>query len=501
MKGIFYITLFISFGSFGQGFQGGLQTTERLIMPPQSTNTNIVGGVGRIFEELPSDEVIDLSIKTHNSIKPVIRIQPKRAPLNRNYAEINGLVDWNYLKSTTTDYQLGQYKLGAGAEFESYLNGKWFFRLAAVQGLHETDSLYNPKSYFQWQKGKTNYYTDIRSRISYTPNHIFNFQAGLDHNFIGEGSRSMFLDDYGKPYPFAMIRARFWRLEYSILYQFMREGQHKDWEGKFASSHHISFNAAKWLNIGVFETVVFQPKDTLLHRGFDAEYLNPMVFYRPQEYSIGSSDNVLLGIEASAKWKQHTAYFQFIIDEFFLAEIRARSGWWANKFGGQLGVKGRFQKGNHKFFYRAETNFSRPFTYSHISEELNYGNQGTPLAHVYGSNFAEILGELKWEREKWGANFFTNYSFHGSDKDGFNYGADIYQPYINRPFELGHFIGSGIQRNFFRTQLTVNYSILRKRPLKLFIQNILFHDVQNKQTNYTVVIGLRSMLWNDYRNY
>ena len=203
----------------------------------------------------------------------------------------------------------------------------------------------------------------------------------------------------------------------------------------------------------------------------------------------------------SVKWKQHTAYAQFILDEFFLAEIKARSGWWANKFAGQIGVKGRFQKGKHQFFYRVESNFSRPFTYSHISDDLNYGNQGTPLAHVYGSNFAELLGELKWENKKWGANFFTNYSFHGSNKDGFNYGADIYAPYINRPFELGHFIGNGIQRNFFRAQLTVNYSILRKRPLKLFIQNLLVHDVQNDQTNYTVVIGLRSMLWNDYRNY
>ena len=192
MKGIFYIALFISFGSFGQNFHGGLESTPKIINPYEAENKSI-GGVGRIFAELPSNQILDLSIKTHTSIKPAIRILPKYSRQNRDYIQLNGLVDWIYLKSITTDYKSGQYKLGAGAEFESYLNGKWFFRLAAVQGLHETDSLYNPKTYFQWQKGKTNYYTDIRSRISYTPNHIFNFQAGLDNNFIGEGSRSMFL--------------------------------------------------------------------------------------------------------------------------------------------------------------------------------------------------------------------------------------------------------------------------------------------------------------------
>ena len=240
----------------------------------------------------------------------------------------------------------------------------------------------------------------------------------------------------------------------------------------------------------------------MLTRGFDAEYLNPFVFYRPQEYSLGSSDNVLLGVEVSVKWKGHTAYSQLILDEFLLEEIRAHSGWWANKFGVQLGIKGRFEKGSHQFFYRVESNISRPYTYSHLHAGLNYGNQGTPLAHVYGSNFAEVLGELKWEYNQFSAKFFTNYSFHGSDKDGFNYGANIYTPYINRPHELGHFIGNGVQRNFTRAQLTFRYQFWRKRLTDhVFIENLFLYDAQQAKGFYTVTLGLRSQLWNDYRNY
>ncbi|MBL4863061.1 MAG: hypothetical protein JKY09_08610, partial [Crocinitomicaceae bacterium] len=256
MKLITFILPFISFFTFGQS------------------------EVSYLYEELPGDSIPKQSIKLHTSVKPAIRLNSVSS--NESYVKLTGLTDLNYLQNENT-----QYKTGLGAEFKSSINNKWFFRLAAIQGIAETDSIFTPKSFVSVQPKSLTSYTDIRSRIAYTPNHIFNFQVGLDHNFIGEGARSMFLSDYGKPYPFAQVRARFWRIEYSVLYQFLREGGQHNWEGKFASSHHISFNAAKWLNFGIFESVVFQPKDTLLNRGFDAEYLNPLVFYRPQEYSLG----------------------------------------------------------------------------------------------------------------------------------------------------------------------------------------------------------------------
>mgnify|MGYP001282924322 CR=1 FL=1 len=61
------------------------------------------------------------------------------------------------------------------------------------------------------------------TRLAYTPNEVFCFQAGYDRNFIGSGRRSLFLSDYGKPMPFGQIRAKFWHMEYSINYQFLSE--------------------------------------------------------------------------------------------------------------------------------------------------------------------------------------------------------------------------------------------------------------------------------------
>lgn len=469
MKGFIYIALLFAGFSFGQA------------------------EVGRLFEELPSDSLIIRSAQTHTSLRPAIR----QANFTKNYLRFSALGDLNYVQQNEPGY-----KLGLGGEVSAVVNDKWYFQAAAIQGVSNLDSIFEPKSYITTPQSSTNLYTDIRSRISYTPNHIFNFQVGLDHNFIGEGSRSLFLSDYGKPYPFGLIRAKFWRFEYSVLYQFMRERDQNGWEGKFASSHHISFNPTKWLNIGIFESVIFQPKDTLVQRGFDVEYLNPFVFYRPQEYSLGSSDNVLLGMEVSAHINdRHTIYSQVILDEFYLSELRAKTGWWANKFGAQLGVKGRFELGKHRFFYRGEYNFVRPYTYSHISEELNHGNQGYSLAHPYGSNFMEILGELKWNLNKWSAKLFMNYAVQGDDQDGFSYGGDIYQPYANRPYEYGHYTGQGNQVNRFNAIISGSYQLMKHGNLQAFMENHFRFATNQSSMNYMLVVGVRSQLWNDYRNY
>jgi hypothetical protein len=449
--------------------------------------------VANLLMDEPQDSLVKRTILDHSSLKPLIR-QPNY--LRGNSVRFEGLADLNYIQRVSP-----QYKMGTGINIEGLLANKWHFKIAGVQGIDLTDSIYEPKTYLTGTGNSYNWYTDIRSRISFTPNEVFNFQAGVDHNFLGEGNRSMLLSDYGKPHPFGMLRARVWRMEYSVLYNFFRERDNNRWEGKFASSHHISFNATKWLNLGIFESVIFQPKDTLLNRGFDVEYLNPLIFYRPQEYSLGSSDNVIMGAELSVHYKSHTFYSQFILDEFSLAELRAKTGWWANKFGAQFGFKGTFKVLNQPLFYRLEYNFARPYTYSQISEELSYGNQGYNMAHPYGANFMEILGELKWKRKKWKASFFMNYFVKGEDKDGFSYGGNTYQSYTLRPEEYNHYIGQGLQNNGVRANLRISYQILEHGKLNAFVENLYRYDSMVDRSNYVFVVGIRSMLWNDYRNY
>lgn len=462
-------------------------------------------GVKLLMEELPTDSIPKASLLNHSSVQPSMRwANVQKDPLlklgstrERAVLGIDPLLDANAMPLNGLSY-----RAGGGLQLESRFKRPWYIRVNAVGGIGSRDTLFASRSWIVDRDTIGNYsYLDLTGRIAYTPNKVFSFQAGLDHNFIGEGSRSLFMSDYGKPYPFAQLAARFWRVEYTTFYQFMHEGSFSDYTSKFGATHHISFNAAKWLNFGIFETVIFQPKDTALYRGFEVEYLNPVIFYRPQEYAVGSSDNVLLGVSMTVKHKAHTAYFQLIVDEFSLTEMRARSGWWANKFGGQAGVKGRFSTSGWKGFYRMEYNFVRPYTYAHLTSGQNYGNLGFSLAHPYGANMMELLGEVKLQKEKWLIKLFASYFLLGLDKDGYSYGADVYRPYTQRPFEYDHQIGQGQGNNGARIVASASYQFMKNGQTTVFTEQHLRYDSAFDRWTYLPVIGIRSAFRNDHRNY
>ena len=457
-------------------------------------------GIGWLFEPTPNDSIEKESFENHSSILPQIRLEIK----SENGINFVRPINFIPLVDGGMNYQsdLG-YRISGGGIFESNQNWKKFYlRAGVIGGIESADSLTSARyEFFDSLKSVQRLFQPI-VRLAYTPNHIFNFQIGHDKNFIGEGNRSLFLSDYGKPYYFGQIRARFWHVEYTMLYQFMNENYKSTKAQKFAASHYLSWNVTKKINLGIFETVIFQPKDTLLYRGFDVEYLNPVVFFRPQEYAIGSSDNVLLGASFSIKHKKQMLYGQLIVDEFLLSEIRAKSGWWANKYGGQLGIKGYLKLRNEKFFYRVEANAVRPYTYAHVNSLQNYGNQNSTLSHPYGANFMEILFEAKWQRSNWLVKVFANGGYQGLDEGGKSYGGNIYLPYMLRPSNYDNKIGQGIRNNYFRINLHAAYKLSEKGSIYAFAEIQYRYDSALSQKSHLVpFIGIRSYLWNDYRNY
>ncbi len=390
------------------------------------------------------------------------------------------------------------YRLGTGVQTEMQYK-TFFWRIAATAGVGSIDSVFQTNSYY-WEAKKQNYiYTDVRTRLSYSPNSIFNFQIGLDQHFFGEGSRSLWLGDHTNANPFGQIKVNFWRIQYDIIYQFMRENYDGAWRGKFGTTHHLSVNATPWLNIGLFENVIFRPKAGDINRGFEIEYLNPVIFLRPQEYAVGSSDNVLVGASLSAKIKSHTLYGQFSLDEFNFAELRKNKSYWANKYGFQLGVKGHIKQQSLAHFYRAEFNSVRPYTYSHIDAMHAYGNQGRPLAHPNGANFHEVVLEYNLQWQKWNAGVFARYLMQGKDSANLSYGSDIYLPYMLRPDDYGHKTAQGIPANVAHLIVKAEYLLIPKIRLAVYIENHLQYKNENLQ--YWPVLGIRSRIWNDYRNY
>jgi hypothetical protein len=123
------------------------------------------------------------------------------------------------------------------------------------------------------------------------------------------------------------------------------------------------------------------------------------------------------------------------------------------------------------------------------------------LAHPYGANFMEILGEYKVQVKKWSFKGYASYFLRGYDKDGYSYGGNVYQPYTLRPTNYGNFIGQGIRNNGLRVSLCISYKLVADGNIQAFFENQLRYDRGFNSLSYVPLIGIRSSLWNDYRNY
>jgi len=353
------------------------------------------------------------------------------------------------------------------------------------------------------------YYENWNASVSYSPNKFINVQLGKGKNFWGYGYRSLFLSDNASNYPFAKFTTTFWRIKYISMVAQLKDirgayGNAANYINKYATFHLLSWNITKRLNINIFESVVWQAKDTLQNRQLDINYLNPVIFFRPVEYSLGSSDNSILGLGVQFKLNSNmSVYGQGLLDEFVLAQIKADSGWWANKYALQIGFKA-FEPFKLKgFYFQTEYNAIRPFTYSHGSIYQNYAHFNQPLAHPMGANSRDWVTVVQY-RYKWitvsNKLVIGNY---GTDTSGLNYGGNLYQSYKSRAREYHNYIGQGLNNNLFYNKFGVELLLIKQNNLKLELAYTLrkLSNSQVSQTTNFLSLGISANLYNRYNDY
>ncbi len=301
-------------------------------------------------------------------------------------------------------------------------------------------------------------YFDARGYITFNATKFVDLQFGYDKNFIGNGYRSLFLSDWGNSYLFLKLNTKVWKFNYQNIFmelmpQFKKSGDTL-LDRKYAAIHHLSMNVTKWLNVGVFEGVVFGRKNR-----FDLQYLNPIIFYRHIEGMVGSPDNAIAGLDFKANIAHRAqVYGQLLLDEFILSEIKNNPTSWVNKWGIQLGVKYLDAFGVKNLDLQVETNRVRPYTYSHKDSIANYTHYNQPLAHPLGSNFQEFIGILRYQpAPKWFLLAKGIYYYQGLDSAGRDFGSNPLLPYINRPRESGFKIGSGIKATCLNILIQTSY--------------------------------------------
>ncbi len=351
-------------------------------------------------------------------------------------------------------------------------------------------------------KGTGYDYFDARGYFTFNVTKYIDVTFGYDRNFIGNGHRSMFLSDFGNSNLFLKLNTRIWKFNYQNLFMELHNADNRIGDKligkKYAAMHHLDVNVTKWLNIGLFEGVIFGRKDR-----FDFGYLNPIIFYRSIEQQNGSFDNSVAGLDAKANiGKGIQLYGQLSLDEFLLSEIKNNRGWWANKWGIQLGAKYIDAFGISNLDLQVEHNRVRPFTYSHRDSVANYTHYNQPLAHPLMANFSEFIGMARYQpAPKWLAVGKLIYYTQGRDSSNQSYGSNIFYPNVP-PFRQGDFgydIGSGWKTNVFLASFLLSYEMRENLFLEL---NAVVRKQETKTapliSNNTSVISV-GVRWNMHR--
>lgn len=340
--------------------------------------------------------------------------------------------------------------------------------------------------------GSAKDYFDGRGYITFNAAKYIDVQFGYDKNFIGNGYRSLFLSDWGNSYLFLKLNTKIWKINYQNIIMELMPQYSKNGDSliprKYAAMHHLSMNVTKWLNVGLFEGVIFGRTNH-----FDFQYLNPIIFYRHIEGTVGSPDNAVAGIDFKANIAHRfQLYGQLLLDEFILKKIMKEPGYWANKFGIQLGGKYIDAFGLKNLDLQVEMNRVRPFTYSHNDTIANYTHYNQPLAHPLGANFQELIGIVRYQPfPKWNIQARLMYYFKGLDSAGLNYGGNIFKNYTTRVGETGFDVGSGQRVDVLNAILEISYELKQNLYLELNLQqrNSKLENVTNGTVNSTFISG------------
>lgn len=451
---------------------------------------------------------------------------------SRNRISVTGLFDAciGYEQSTKSDTKL---QPAGGLMFELNLKEKITFSSTFISGnsafpahintfINYTDvvpgigSAYLSKNGFSYQ-----YYAGY---LSYSPNKTFNFQAGKDKNFFGDGYRSLFLSDVSNSYPFLKVSTTVWKLKYVSLFTWMKDVTNpshlkKDFLNKYGTFHYISWNVSKRFNVALFESIIWQGTDSNRVRNYEVNYLNPVIFFRPVEYSLGSSDNACLGasfkIKVGERYRQQF-YGQIILDEFLLKEVLAifkklahptdpsiKYGWWANKQGLQFGFKSFDLFTMKNLIFQTEINAVRPYTYTHGSVQQNYAHYNQPLAHPLGANFAESVSFLNYQHKKWLFETEFLYAMYGKDENGKNYGQNIFESYSTHPNEYGNKFFQGLKTNLLYTKLKIGYYFIPTANL-IAEAGVAVRQEKNSVSSVGsnfIFIGIKTGIMNRYSDF
>ena len=345
----------------------------------------------------------------------------------------------------------------------------------------------------------------------YKINKFITTDFGNGKQFIGNGYQSLLLSDVASSYPYLKLTTEFGRVKYYNMYTTFINPDMSDFgRKKHSTIHYLDFAVSKNINFGVFECILWQSKSLEEDRGYEFAYINPVIFYRPVEFSKQSDvGNALIGANFIATFYKTSFYGQVMIDDLNISRaedgddgyiVENSNGFLQNKFGYQIGLKG----GTQKIKYLFEYNQVQPYTYAHKTILQNYSHMNQALAHPLGANFKEIVLMTNFKKDKWNYSVKITSAKVGLDSLGTHYGQNIFESdneaSTGGKYSDGNFNGQGVLTHLNTIQAEVTYDY------KWFdIFGSIFYKSKKSdlldQTSLFYSIGLRTFPFSDFIDY
>jgi hypothetical protein len=239
-------------------------------------------------------------------------------------------------------------------------------------------------------------YSNSAGYVSYAPVSKINLQLGYGKQFIGDGYRSLILSDASFYYPYVKFtfNSRYfmysWMLASLQEYDTSKVEKNDIFFRKSFSTHLLSFNILKKIQISLIESEIHNNPDTLGRFKTDWRLFNPIMML----YAATPDVHPLWSVN---------------IKGLILPTLCLYNQWAFDNLNGKGAVYPAFQVGMKYFdvfglkglFMQAEYNQVAPNTYNSPQQILTWNHYGEPLAHPYGNNFKEYLGFITYTYNRW----------------------------------------------------------------------------------------------------
>lgn len=270
-------------------------------------------------------------------------------------------------------------------------------------------------------------YSSSFGHLSWEPCRFVSLQMGYGRQFIGSGYRSILLSDAAFNYPYIKAVGRWWknRIQYTTSFaelQSLRRqplGQTAEalFKQKAASFHFLNILPHPRVEIGLFESIIWQRWDSTGTLPANLGMFVPVIGYNTASIGFGQANNVLVGLNAKVKITNNfSVYGQF-----------AKAG--TNHKGFQIGTR-LFNVGLKKLDVQLEWNSLGKFLYNNSNVLQSYTHFNQPLGSPVGPFSDEYLAIVSYEWKR--IRIFTKLSYIDKDLTYFSgWESDPNENYID----------------------------------------------------------------------